>query len=597
MQARVVSVLAGIGIFTIAGCGADDAFAPPKDAGVDATQTDASGTVDVGGEAPDVQEGAVAEGAADDGSDGESTDAWDAGHEDADAAVEPDARDAADSGAELDASDAADARDAERDASDAGDAADASDAEDAKVDLCQGVVCTALDQCHTAGICDPATGACSNPPVTDGAACTGDNLCFQTHTCQNGMCTPSDPVVCTATDQCHVAGSCDHATGMCSNPAATDGSPCTGSNLCFQTNTCQSGMCTGANPVVCTPMDQCHVAGSCDHGTGTCSNPAVTDGTACTSSNLCFHTNTCQNGSCTGSSPVVCSAMDQCHVAGSCDHTTGMCSNPAANDGTPCNDGKACTLTAACQTGMCTTMTSVSCSTVCGTTLSAFTGTQTSGWNINGSAAYDSGANTVVLTDGASTAEAGTVFYQDPLVADAFTIAFDFRATTIGGRADGIAFVMQTNGPTAVGAAYGGLGAMGLTGYGVELDIFDNGNCDPGNGNHASIDVLSPCASNAGIPDPAVTSADLFGLGVGDIADGAWRTATIRLASGALSVSVTDSSGTPITVPNLQSASLLGFTSGTPYYLGFAGGSGSNGLYARQEVRNVQVSFSSPHCL
>jgi hypothetical protein len=53
---------------------------------------------------------------------------------------------------------------------------------------------------------------------------------------------------------------------------------------------------------------------------------------------------------------------------------------------------------------------------------------------------------------------------------------------------------MQTNGPTAVGAAYGGLGALNLIGYGVELDIFDNGNCDPGKGNHASVDVLSPCA-------------------------------------------------------------------------------------------------------
>jgi hypothetical protein len=229
--------------------------------------------------------------------------------------------------------------------------------------------------------------------------------------------------------------------------------------------------------------------------------------------------------------------------------------------------------------------------------LSAFTGTQTSGWNINGSAAYDSGANTVVLTDGASTAEAGTVFYQDPLVADAFTFGFDFRATTTNGRADGIAFVMQTTGPTAVGAAYGGLGAMNLAGYGVELDIFDNGPCDPGNGNHASVDVLSPCGSNGGIPDPVHTSPDLFGLGVGDIADGAWRTATIQLASGALSVSVTDSGGTPIAVTSLQSVVLPGFTPGTPYYLGLAGGSGSNSLYARQEIRNVHMTFSSIHCL
>jgi hypothetical protein len=194
-------------------------------------------------------------------------------------------------------------------------------------------------------------------------------------------------------------------------------------------------------------------------------------------------------------------------------------------------------------------------------------------------------------------AEAGTVFYQDPLVADAFTVSFDFVATTTNGRADGIAFVMQTNGANAVGAAYGGFGAMNLTGYGVELDIFDSNTCDGGNGNHASVDLLSPCGTNGGIPGPIDTSPDLFGLGVGDIADGAWRTATIQLASGQLSVTVTDSSGNPYAVTNLQNVALPGFTPGTPYYLGFGGGSGSNSLYARQEIRNVHVTFSSLHCL
>jgi hypothetical protein len=33
-------------------------------------------------------------------------------------------------------------------------------------------------------------------------------------------------------------------------------------------------------------------------------------------------------GACTGGNPVVCTASDVCHVAGSCDSTTGLCSNP-----------------------------------------------------------------------------------------------------------------------------------------------------------------------------------------------------------------------------------------------------------------------------
>ncbi|WNG15258.1 FG-GAP repeat domain-containing protein [Cystobacter fuscus] len=40
-------------------------------------------------------------------------------------------------------------------------------------DLCAGVVCTASDQCHVAGTCDPATGQCSNPTADDGTSCSG----------------------------------------------------------------------------------------------------------------------------------------------------------------------------------------------------------------------------------------------------------------------------------------------------------------------------------------------------------------------------------------------------------------------------------------
>ncbi len=39
---------------------------------------------------------------------------------------------------------------------------------------------------------------------------------------------------------------------------------------------------------------------------------------------------------------VVCTALDACHVAGTCDPTTGLCDDPPASDGTPCPCG-ACT--------------------------------------------------------------------------------------------------------------------------------------------------------------------------------------------------------------------------------------------------------------
>ena len=223
------------------------------------------------------------------------------------------------------------------------------------------VVCTASDQCHVAGTCDPQTGACSNPTAPDGTACNDGNACTQTDTCQSGVCTGSNPVTCSAQDQCHTAGTCNPSTGVCSNPAKTDGTACNDGNACTQTDTCQSGVCTGSNPVTCTASDQCHVAGTCDPGTGQCSNPTATNGTACNDGNACTQADTCQSGVCVGSNPVICTASDQCHVAGTCDPGTGQCSNPTATNGTACNDGNACTQTDTCQSGVCTGSNPVTC--------------------------------------------------------------------------------------------------------------------------------------------------------------------------------------------------------------------------------------------
>ncbi|MBZ5639646.1 MAG: hypothetical protein LAO51_12950, partial [Acidobacteriia bacterium] len=138
---------------------------------------------------------------------------------------------------------------------------------------CLTVTCTAPDTCHLPGTCEPTTGLCSTPTLApDDTACNDGNACTQTDTCQTGVCVGSNPVVCTALDQCHEAGVCDTGTGTCSNPAKPNDSACNDGNACTQTDTCQTGVCVGSNPVVCTALDQCHEAGVCDTGTGICSN-------------------------------------------------------------------------------------------------------------------------------------------------------------------------------------------------------------------------------------------------------------------------------------------------------------------------------------
>ena len=173
-------------------------------------------------------------------------------------------------------------------------------------------ICDDSNPCTT-DTCNVNTATCDHVPANDGLACNDGNACTQTDTCVAGACVGTNPVA--------------------------DGTACSDGNACTQTDTCQAGVCTGANPVVCAAPDQCHNAGTCDPASGLCSNPAKTNGTTCADGNACTQTDTCQAGICTGASPVVCTASDQCHNAGTCNSASGTCSNPAKTNGTACSDG------------------------------------------------------------------------------------------------------------------------------------------------------------------------------------------------------------------------------------------------------------------
>ena len=159
------------------------------------------------------------------------------------------------------------------------------------------------DQCHDAGTCSPTNGQCSNPMTEDGLGCDDGNACTHSDTCRTGVCTGADPVACDATDQRHAAGTCNPATGVCSNPDSVNGSACNDGNACSQKDTCQEGNCVGSDLVVCSAPDQCHDAGTCDSTTGACGNPSKADGTGCNDSNACTPNDTCTSGACNGASP------------------------------------------------------------------------------------------------------------------------------------------------------------------------------------------------------------------------------------------------------------------------------------------------------
>ena len=89
---------------------------------------------------------------------------------------------------------------------------------DCKVEKCFGVVCTGSDDCH--GVCDPATGECSNDWKPDNTPCNDSNACTKTDQCVSGVCVGGNPVSCPGPKDpnCYGPGVCDTQDGTCSNP-------------------------------------------------------------------------------------------------------------------------------------------------------------------------------------------------------------------------------------------------------------------------------------------------------------------------------------------------------------------------------------------
>jgi TolB protein len=136
--------------------------------------------------------------------------------------------------------------------------------------------CSKHDDCDdgnvcTQDICKPHTGTCEYHPTRQRLACDDGNACTSVDACDHGVCRGSD---------------------------LPDGESCSDGNACTKQDTCQSGSCTGADPVICSPSDQCHVAGTCNTATGSCSDPAAPDGTACDDTETCSGQDACQVGVC-----------------------------------------------------------------------------------------------------------------------------------------------------------------------------------------------------------------------------------------------------------------------------------------------------------
>lgn len=171
-----------------------------------------------------------------------------------------------------------------------------------------------------------------------GTACDDGDACTEVDLCNAGACAGNSPVVCAALDNCHEAGACDPATGQCSSPSKPDGSACDDGSACSKVDACQAGVCTGADLVECPALDECHDPGICDPATGLCDAPAKADGSACDDGITCTTGDTCESGVCK-SGAANCPAPDSCHLDGACEPSVGQCIYGVVPDGTPCPGG------------------------------------------------------------------------------------------------------------------------------------------------------------------------------------------------------------------------------------------------------------------
>jgi hypothetical protein len=145
-----------------------------------------------------------------------------------------------------------------------------------------------------------------------------------------------------------------------------DGDPCNGSEVCM-------GTCQHQNPVVCTALDVCHNVGTCQPSTGMCSNPPKTGG-SCNDGDACTQNDACSNGMCKGTAMTCASGLHCVGGSCACDSTSCKSGKTCVNDACvscgalnqPCC-GSSCNSGLSCQGGSCKTTCSSKMGQVCDT--------------------------------------------------------------------------------------------------------------------------------------------------------------------------------------------------------------------------------------
>jgi cysteine-rich repeat protein len=131
--------------------------------------------------------------------------------------------------------------------------------------------CSSLCRVEACSACVGEPSVCA--PAANDTPCDDGSVCTATDTCQGGVCTGDDPVTCSALDQCHDVGTCDPISGVCSNPAKAEGAFCNDGESCTGPDTCSAGTCSG--PPSCIDPFLCYKAKTSSLGASFVSPPTV----------------------------------------------------------------------------------------------------------------------------------------------------------------------------------------------------------------------------------------------------------------------------------------------------------------------------------
>jgi hypothetical protein len=210
--------------------------------------------------------------------------------------------------------------------------------------------CDDFNAC-TVESCDPKTGCVHTSD--EGKACNDNDACTAKDACKAGKCVGASGTDCDDGNPCSTDG-CASLTGCFHS--SNSGAACDDGNLCTLTDSCAGSLCIGKTPANCDDSNPC-TGDSCSATAG-CVHTALT-GPVCQDGNACTLSDACQDGVCAPGTNKVCTDGEPCTTDG-CDVKTGLCAFEAI-DGGQCEDGNLCTVLDTCKTGKCTAGTTRSC--------------------------------------------------------------------------------------------------------------------------------------------------------------------------------------------------------------------------------------------